>query len=466
MRNYFRQLLWQHLLVGLIPLLVLGVALLAWSAPGRGPFFLGLVVTCAGAVCAAGYLLARRAAAPVEDLVGDLARLRPGDPSSPVRLGAAEGPEDLTRAIRQLNEYLDDLRRRLQAGETVRAELETVLAQMADGLIVLDERLIIKQVNPAAMSLLWDGQEEPVGRTLLEALPSYPLDAMLRPVLAGDQPAGAVEFRSPDEASRPLRALAARLTSDATAGVCLLIQDLTEVRRVDDMRRDFVANVSHEVKTPVASISALSETLLLRGRDRPELVPELSERIVSECARLGALVDDLLSLSELELGRRETHVEDIPAAEILRALDQGFRSRAETGGQEFRVRQAAPLRVRADRSFLSQALGNLMDNALKYTPVGGVITVSVEPRDGRVDFIIADSGPGIPPEAITRVFERFYRVDQARSRELGGTGLGLSIVKHLVESMGGAVRVESEPGEGSRFILSLPAGPDQASGGA
>jgi two-component system phosphate regulon sensor histidine kinase PhoR len=366
--------------------------------------------------------------------------------------------QELTR---HLNRMVERLRLLVQETETGRVQLETIVGQMQDGLLVLDREGRLERVNPAARRLLDIEDENPEGRALLEVVPSYPLEAAARRALAGEQ-TEPVELRSP-RSECAVRVLASPLRPEGNPdGAVLLVQDLTEIRRVDQMRRDFVANVGHELKTPIAALRALSETLVLRAERRPDIAADYSRRITSEISRLADLVDDLLDLSRIESGKREMNLEELSPAAMLEEVAARFREAAAARGLRLVIEPTTAAVVRADRLSLERALGNVVDNALKYTPEGGEIRISARTAGDEVVFTVADNGVGIPAEDLPRVFERFYRVDRARSQEIEGTGLGLAIVKHLFESQGGHVWVESEQRRGSRFHLALPAaGPDR-----
>jgi two-component system, OmpR family, phosphate regulon sensor histidine kinase PhoR len=366
------------------------------------------------------------------------------------------GPEEVRELTRDINRMVERLRLLVGETETSRAQLETILAQLEDGLLVLDRDARILRANAAACRLLEIDREIPAGRSLLEAVLSYPLDAVARQALSGASPSP-VELRA-HRSGRALRALASPLRLEGEpGGAVLLIQDLTEIRRVDQMRRDFVANVSHELKTPIAALRALAETLVLRAERRPEIAVEYARRMTAEVERLGRLVEDLLTLSRIESGKWELNLEALEPEPLLADVARRFEAAAERHGVRLRVEPGEPGGVRADRSALQMALGNVVDNALKYTPRGGEVRLSARTIGDEVVLTVADDGIGISAEDLPRVFERFYRVDRARSRDVEGTGLGLAIVKHLCEHQGGRVWVESERGHGSRFFLALPA---------
>ena len=235
-------------------------------------------------------------------------------------------------------------------------------------------------------------------------------------------------------------------------------EDIAQLRRSDQVRKDFTANVSHELRTPLAAIKAFAETLHEGAAEDPEHRAEFIQEIESNADRMTRLVDDLLTLSTLDSKARSRALESVDlmrvAAEVTATL-KPLASRKELGLRLEPFHDIPP--VRGDRGQLKQVLTNLLDNAVKYTPEKGLVRVSASCAESRVTVSVQDTGPGIPAEDLPRIFERFYRVDKARSRELGGTGLGLAIVKHIVEAHGGSVAVESRPGAGSTFRFTLPA---------
>jgi two-component system phosphate regulon sensor histidine kinase PhoR len=235
------------------------------------------------------------------------------------------------------------------------------------------------------------------------------------------------------------------------------MHDVTDLRRLETVRRDFVANVSHELRTPVTIIRANAETLLDGAMSDPAHGPRLLEALHRNAERLSNIIADLLDLSRLESGHRPMERKPVVVADAtLRALETVERGAREKGLEV--VSSVDPgVRVRADGNALEQILINYLDNAIKYTPGGGRVEVSAQTAGDRVRVVVSDNGPGIPPHLRDRVFERFFRVDPGRSRDMGGTGLGLSIVKHLAEAMDGEAGVEPAKPQGSRFWIELPA---------
>ena len=323
-----------------------------------------------------------------------------------------------------------------------------IIERMNEGVVVLDERLRPMLANPAARALVGLPDD-----SLPQRLPAESL-AMLawRSLREGRGLEQIVDLWFP--ARKSLRAHAAPL-ADAS-GVVVVVQDVTEQLRTQRLRREFVAHASHELKSPVAGLQVLAEAVRDAVRDDPDAAASFADRIVHETDRLGGLIADLLDLSRLEEaeGAPQTPVDlsAVVAAEVASA-----RFAAERGGKTLDVAVEPGVWVRGEKAQLGNLVRNLLDNAVRYTPDGGTITARLGRAGDEAVLTVADDGIGIPLEEQSRVFERFYRVDRARSRDTGGTGLGLAIVKHVAELHGGSVAVESEPGRGSRFFARLPA---------
>ena len=263
----------------------------------------------------------------------------------------------------------------------------------------------------------------------------------------------------PRSIPRVLAVHGSRLPGSAPSGAVLVFHDVTELRRLERMRQDFVANVSHELKTPLASIKAYTETLLDWALHDENVNVRFLNRIEEQADRLNQLILDLLSLARLESGHEVFQHGPLAVSAVVETCIETHRGRAEAKELDLRL-DLGPVDestlVVADEEAVHQILDNLIDNAIKYTPEGGWVRVACQLSDDAVELEVADSGIGIPRDDLPRVFERFYRVDKARSREMGGTGLGLSIVKHLIQSIGGQITVDSRVGEGTRFNVKLP----------
>ncbi|MBM4376938.1 MAG: HAMP domain-containing protein [Deltaproteobacteria bacterium] len=361
---------------------------------------------------------------------------------------------ELGKLAGSFNRITDDLHRAEVKLERERARLHTVLVAMAEGVVALDELGQVRLANPAARDALgW--REPPPTKALAELTEFAPLVALAQRGLAGE--ASHLELELP---ANPPRRHFVRVTPLASiGGAVLVLHDVSEARRVEAMRRDFVANVSHELRTPVSVIEANAETLLAGGLEDRETAVQFLEAIVRSSERLARLISDLLDLSRIEAGHYSLHVEPLPVLEALEGTLDEMALRVEEHGIAVALEGAHDLLVAADGAALEHVLTNLLDNALKYTPRGGhVVLRALAPRDGLVRIEVEDDGPGLAPEHCERVFERFYRADPGRSRDVGGTGLGLSIVKHLVESMSGRVGVIGAPSGGALFWVELPRG--------
>jgi len=246
-------------------------------------------------------------------------------------------------------------------------------------------------------------------------------------------------------------------------GTILVFHELTRMKQLERIRQEFVANVSHELRTPLSHVKGYVETLLSGAKDDPAVTTRFLQTIERNAGRLQLLIEDLLTISELESGRVKLNFQTLSLRKIAYKLCEDFKTRAAARTITL-VNEVPEFLVRADASRVEQVLSNLLDNAIKYGRPGERVTLGARASGAtEVEVFVQDDGPGLPPEALERVFERFYRVDKARSREQGGTGLGLAIVKHIVQSHGGRVWAQSEPGRGATFFFTLPAGATIAS---
>ncbi len=368
----------------------------------------------------------------------------------------ARHAEQEAASLRRQHEELNHSRAQLLAEEETKQQ--TVFNSMAEGLLILDEHGKVQFANPA-LGQLFHLPAEIRGRTLLEALRLHELQALSQTALAEGKVTG-FEIRLPGEGNRIVQVNAAtfRDPNRALAGTILVFHDLTRIKQLESVRKEFVANVSHELRTPLSLIKGYVETLLDGAKDDPAVATRFLHTIEKHADRLTFLIEDLLAISQLESGQVAFNLQPLDlrdqAEQVCSDLSAKSAERRVTVVNEV----PAGLSVRADGDRLQQVLFNLVDNAIKYGREAGTVRLGGRSLTGdRVEGWVSDDGPGIPPEAKDRVFERFYRVDRARSREQGGTGLGLSIVKHIIQSHGGEVSVESEPGKGSRFIYTLPA---------
>ena len=355
----------------------------------------------------------------------------------------------------ELRRKVEQFEHRLGESEAQRTLLETVIFAMGEGVLVVGNAGRVLLANPRLREL-FSAPAALEGRSLLEAVRNAEIVDAIEDAISQ----GAVQVREVKIGPAPERQLRFSVapfpSRDERVGAVAVFRDVTEVRRIETVRRDFVANASHELKTPLAAIHGFAERLA--DAELPDASAKYAvEAIVGNAKRLGVLVEDLLELSRIESGSVPLRPESIAAGELAERLLRELDPRLRSGELAHEVRVEGGGRVLADRSALEQVLANLLDNAIKYTPAGGSIRVHVRPApDGRQRIEVEDSGMGIPNKDLPRIFERFYRVDPSRSRALGGTGLGLAIVKHLVQAMNGQIGVESQFGRGSRFWVELP----------
>ncbi len=334
---------------------------------------------------------------------------------------------------------------------------EAVLGTMIDGVVVTNPSLTLLYINRAARNLLEVGDRPVIGKLLSEVSRSAPLQDVIETAFRTRS-----HQRTELQLTRQkltLAVSAAPLNVDPSGGILIVLHDVTELRRLERMRREFVSNVSHELKTPLTSIQAYSDTLLSGGLDDEAHRQSFVERIQEQADRLQTLILDLLRLARIESDDVAFEIRSVDVGEVVTECIEDRSEVATSKGLKLEMKPpVAPVVAQAEAEGLRTILSNLIENAINYTPAGGAVEVSWSAHGGMVQIVVSDTGVGIPKEHQSRVFERFYRVDRARSRALGGTGLGLSIVKHLAQAFGGRVELESEQGRGSRFIVWLPEG--------
>jgi two-component system phosphate regulon sensor histidine kinase PhoR len=321
----------------------------------------------------------------------------------------------------------------------------------------MDDADKIRLANDALRQQLDIGGEA-IGKTALEVFRNVPLQEIVaEAVQTGGVVGRELAFLSPVERTFEINAARLQSHDGAPAGVVVLFHDITRLKQLENMRKEFVANVSHELRTPLSIIKGYVATLLDPHPPDAETGKQFLQTIQRHSQRLEALIGDLLTVSALESQQARLQLEVLSLRDAATAAAEEFGRQVREKNMTIRVEIPAEFpRPRADAQRLHQVFFNLLDNAVKYVQAGGQISISAKPGDGEIEVQVADNGPGIAAEHLPRIFERFYRVDKARSRELGGTGLGLSIVKHIVQAHGGRVWAESELGKGSVFHLTLP----------
>ena len=372
------------------------------------------------------------------------------------QLDAAVEPaptQELGDLGRSFNAMTEQLRETLSELERVRARLEATLANLSDGVIITDARGHIVLANDGATGMLaFHGPA--IGEPFVQVARDHELTDLIAGVLTGTGGVTEKVIRH-GRSGKLLQAAATRLDAANERIGLVVLRDITELRRLEAVRRDFVANVSHELRTPLTSIRALVETLEAGAIDDPEVATDFMARIIAEVDRLAQLVDELLDLARLEAGRTQLSLERVGPEDLVRRALERMAPQSERANltTEFVVEPGTPA-IMADRSRIDQVLLNLVHNAIKFTPSGGEVTVFAARAGDFVEFRVRDTGLGVSPDDMPRLFERFYKVDKARRSH--GTGLGLAIAKHIVQSHGGAIWAEPNPGRGTVFVFTLP----------
>ena len=424
------------------------------AAMRRLVWSIGLIVGLSG--LAMTYWLTKRLVRPINVLTDAAVGITEGKYAQRIRVNSNDEFGKLARSFERMSTELGS--RETQLRESVQRQT-TVLGGMVEGVIAVDSDQHVLFANVAAGTKLGFPPDRVEGLPLLEVVRSHELRELVQQALETSQTVrGEIAWQS-RKRTLTLDVQATPLAGSPPPGVVLVLHDVTELKRLEGLRQQFVANVSHELKTPLSSIKAYTETLLNGALEDPKHARHFLTRIDDQATRLHELILDLLSLARIESGQAALEITSLPLCKVVEKCLGDHEERAKSSGLRIEnLVSDSPLVVRADEEGLLQILGNLIDNAIKYTPTGGAITIRCREEANQAVIEVADTGVGIEREHHSRLFERFYRVDKARSRELGGTGLGLAIVKHLCQAMEGTVSVQSEPGRGSVFGVRLPLG--------
>ncbi|MBA2485583.1 MAG: HAMP domain-containing protein [Nitrospira sp.] len=407
--------------------------------------------------------VSRNLTKPLSEMAAAARQLASGTPG--IRL-VVSSTDEVGLLAQTLNHMTDQLETKIKEVSDDRAQLLAMLIAMVEGVMVLDYRGTVVQVNPALERMFALGLMESRGRHYADLIRHEGLNAIVSSVLQTRSGQGSEITLSPTGRSLRVEASIAGGSREQEACAVFVFHDMTELRRLEKIRKDFVANVSHELRTPLTSIKGYVEALLDGGKDEPDTATGFLEIIMRQSNRLNLILDDLLQLSQIESGQVLFRHEPVELRALLERTVAVIKPLADK--KHHTIELSLPdelLVVEGDEERLVQIFINLLENAVKYTPDYGRISVSIRPAvqsrttspRTMIEIVVADSGIGIPEADRPRVFERFYRVDKARSRELGGTGLGLAIVKHLVDAHSGHVWVEGNAPRGSRFVVHLPA---------
>jgi two-component system, OmpR family, phosphate regulon sensor histidine kinase PhoR len=380
---------------------------------------------------------------------------------------AVRGPLQLTALAESLNTMAEQLADRLSTVIQQRNELGAVHGSMVEGVLAIDREQNILSLNRAAAAMLSLDVISAIGQSVYEAVRNAELQQLIQHTLEKDSAiagemiladTGSTGQQEVSERSIQLQSALLRDHGGQRIGLVLVLHDVTQLRRLESVRRDFVGNVSHEVKTPVSAIKAAVETVQDLTDSGGEDAQRFLQIISRQADRLSAIVDDLLSLARIEQvgGEGLEDAMQSPIWPVISAVIETCQLNADAKSIHLQAKCGRSISARISEQLLTQAVVNLVDNAVKYSDADTSVLVYCEVIDGEVVISVTDQGRGIEPKHLPRVFERFYRTDKARSRELGGTGLGLSIVKHIAEAHGGRVSVDSDPGVGSTFRVHLP----------
>lgn len=403
-----------------------------------------------------GLLLARRITRPLEELERLAVSYTNGELGTDM---PTEGSVEVQRVAEAMRRMATELEARIATLVAERNEQEAVLSAMVEGVLAVDVRERVMALNATGARLLEVDARHAIGRTIQEVARNVDLQRFVAAALQAEAPLERDVVLLGEE-PRFLQAHGAPVQDHAgrRIGAVVVLNDITRLRRLETVRRDFVANVSHELKTPVTSIKGFLETLLAGAMDDPANARRFLEIAARQADRLGAIIDDLLMLSRIEQESGQLGVERIstPLFPLVSGAMDVCRHKADQKGVRLQSRCAGDLEARINGALVEQALVNLIDNAIKYSEPDTVVEVEATLEEGAVLLRVRDHGSGIEAEHLPRLFERFYRVDRARSRALGGTGLGLAIVKHIAQVQGGSIEVDSKPGEGSTFTLRFP----------
>jgi two-component system phosphate regulon sensor histidine kinase PhoR len=451
------RLFWSIYACFLAAIVVTAIVAISVSSGASRPWLAVLAGIAAGAAVALGLgvRLASRVTRPIATMhaiVASMAQERAGRPRATAtdEIGALADALDTLRA---------EQRERMQTMLDERNKVLGILSSMVEGVVAVDQEERIVHLNGVAARVLGVSPGEGIGRRLWEVTRLHEVNDALRAVMEGE-PEVRREARlvqGPRDQVIEIHASPLRDADGEPSGAVVVLHDVTELRRLEQVRSEFVANASHELKTPLAAIRGLVETLLDDDAMDPERARRFLDRIRVQTHRLGALVADLLALSRVESQDAPLERVRVDLRDVIAESARTFASAADAKRIVVTAAApAAPVHALGDPEALRQVVDNLLDNAIKYTPEGGRIDLRVRDAGGSSILEVQDTGIGIEPRDQERIFERFYRVDKGRSREMGGTGLGLSIVKHIVLAHGGRIALESQAGAGSLFRVALP----------
>lgn len=371
--------------------------------------------------------------------------------------------DEIAEMGNSINHMADQIQSKIREITDNKSRFEAVFLSMFDGVMVVNGQGQISLMNET-LKTFFNGNESFIGKKTLELVRNIEIQNMVDHIL---EKKSSMEFKEISLVMEEERILQIHVTplikNNRRDGAVLVFHDITELRKLENVRKDFVANVSHEIRTPVTNIKGYAETLIDGALDDKENAQEFLQIILSDSDRLSQLVDDLLDLSKIESGKLKLNMEIFSLEDIVDRVVLGFKMQCAQKGLMIKKQIDKNIsKIVADKDSIEQVILNLIDNAVKYNRPGGAIIVSLKQVDSCVNLSVEDTGIGIPSVDLSRIFERFYRVDKARSRQLGGTGLGLSISKHIIQAHNGDIVVKSELAKGTVFTISLPSSPNSS----
>ncbi|OQX86459.1 MAG: phosphate regulon sensor histidine kinase PhoR [Candidatus Omnitrophica bacterium 4484_70.2] len=438
--------------------LFLSYAVIAISCAGLGSLFglnFGTMLVALFFALVLGFMEAGMITKPLEKIRGLINDVAKGNFSRQIDIPSND---EIGQLAQSFNQMVGKLKRRIETILEDKNQLDAVLASVIEGVVAIDRNEKIILFNSALQKLFNLKREKVIGRFFWEVIRNNELNSLLKEVREKRklEKKELTLFFPQGEKIFQVHALPIK-GENVVSGVVAVLHDITELKRLERMRIEFVANVSHELRTPLTSIKGFVETLKDGAIDDPKNSRRFLSIIEAHTERLNNLINDLLELSKIESKEIKMKFQSVNLRELVDGVVSNFKGAIEQKGHKVVIEIPFDFtQVEVDLEKIEQVFINLLDNAIKFTPQGGKICIKATDRGKDVEIEISDTGIGIPKEDLQRVFERFYRVDKARSRELGGTGLGLSIVKHIVQAHRGTVDVESQIGKGSRFFFTLP----------
>jgi two-component system phosphate regulon sensor histidine kinase PhoR len=418
------------------------------------------LVTIILAILIAGIslLISRRISKPLEDLKAGAERFASGDLEHRLRIRSSSEFEALSGSMNRMAALLDE---RIRAVIEQKNELDAILASMVEGVVAIDTNEKIMSINDAGARLFGIDRSDSIGKTVQECIRNVRFQEFVADALeSGEMIQRDIDKFDGNDTSLQVHATPLVGPEREKIGVLIVVEDVTRLRKLEKIRKDFVANVSHELKTPITSIKGYLETIA-GSQDSGEDTTKFLQTAIRQTDRLNTIIDDLLSLARIEKDSEEGEIarEWSAIKDLLESAVDSCRSKAEDRKISLKVDCPADLKCHVNPALMEQAVANLIDNAINYSQPGSEVRIEGERVEDEIRISVIDSGTGIERKHLDRLFERFYRVDKGRSRKNGGTGLGLAIVKHISQAHNGRVEVESEPGQGSSFSIIIPVSP-------